>query len=170
MLSWSAATVDNHTGAELCFHNCEYVKCLLNNECACQRACPALPQPPPPPRQHLVAIKVSHSKERDPSCTSAAQHVGGSGRGDGGGGWGAVTNVQRYVRGGRKRRAVSGYRCLHLLHTASRNVFQPTGLIGFGLEMWISSRSWAPADQGLMWRSGVSTVGGTWSDSGACDY
>lgn len=27
-----SATKDNHTKTELCFHNWEYVKCLLNNE------------------------------------------------------------------------------------------------------------------------------------------
>ncbi len=42
-----------------------------------------------------------------------------------------MTNVQRYVRGGRKLHNMSGYRCLHLPHIASGDAFQPTGLIAF---------------------------------------
>lgn len=51
-----------------------------------------------------------------------------------------MTNVQHYVRGGRKLHNMSGYRCLHLPHNASGDVFQPTGLIVFALKIYLFAR------------------------------
>lgn len=68
-----------------------------------------------------------------------------------------MTNVQHYVRGGRKLHNMSGYRCLHLPHIASGDVFQPTGLIVFALKISARLASVA-AEQGLMQGSGTSTL------------
>lgn len=101
-----------------------------------------------------------HSKERELSCTAEASGgVGGNQRESNrerekvG-----VTNVQHYVRGGRKRHNMSGSRCLHLPHIPSIDVLQPTALIVFGLEMSILLQAEVVQEQGLMQGSGASTV------------
>jgi len=53
---------------------------------------------------------------------------------------------------------MSGYRCLHLPHNASIDVFQPTALIVFGLKISISLLAEVMEEQGLMQGSGASTV------------
>lgn len=81
-----------------------------------------------------------------------------------------MTNVQRYVRGGRKLHNMSGYRCLHLPHISPTDVFQPTALIVFALKITISLAAKVVAEQGLMQRSGASTVSGVWNCMGLCKY
>ena len=79
-----------------------------------------------------------------------------------------MTNVQHYVRGGRKLHNMSGSRCLHVPHIASSDVFQPTCLIMFALNISILPAS-VVAEQGLMQGLGSSTLSAVWSYSGLCN-
>lgn len=65
---------------------------------------------------------------------------------------------------------MSGYRCLHLSHIASDDVFQPTGLIVFAWKISISLLASVAAVQGLMQVSDASTVSAAWSYSGLHNY
>lgn len=58
--------------------------------------------------------------------------------------------------------------CISLI--ASSDVFQPTGLIVFALQISISLLASVAAEQGLMQGSEAPTVSAIWSYSGLCNY